>query len=132
MRTFTFHRIAGLLAVGLVFGVNFAQAQAGTLDPKFGTDGTVTTIFTGAGSPVELLEFFAQKRACDDRDREIVCSDVRAFGAGNQECVAGGDAVVASARMVVGKVNHLLRAHAPLLLADNSQTTNNLSRTGLE
>jgi hypothetical protein len=38
MRTFTFHMIAGLLAVGLVFGVNFAQAQAGTLDPKFGTD----------------------------------------------------------------------------------------------
>src|ERR1700691_474757 len=54
LRTFTFHRIAGLLAVGLVFGVTFAQAQAGTLDPKFGTDGTVTTIFTGAGSPVML------------------------------------------------------------------------------
>jgi uncharacterized delta-60 repeat protein len=54
MRTFTFHMIAGLLAVGLVFGVNFAQAQAGTLDPTFGTDGTVTTIFTGAGSPVML------------------------------------------------------------------------------
>lgn len=54
MRTFTFHMIAGLLAVGLVFGVNFAQAQAGTLDTRFGTDGTVTTIFTGAGSPVML------------------------------------------------------------------------------
>jgi uncharacterized delta-60 repeat protein len=54
VRTFTFHMIAGLLAVGLVFGVNFAQAQAGTLDPNFGTDGTVTTIFTGAGSPVML------------------------------------------------------------------------------
>jgi uncharacterized delta-60 repeat protein len=46
--------IAGLLAVGLVFGVNFAQAQAGTLDPNFGTDGTVTTIFTGAASPVMM------------------------------------------------------------------------------
>jgi hypothetical protein len=23
---------------------------------------------------VELLEFFAQRRACDDRDREIACS----------------------------------------------------------
>ena len=43
MRTFTFHRIAGLLAVGLVFGVNFAQAQAGTLDPTFGAGGIVTT-----------------------------------------------------------------------------------------
>jgi hypothetical protein len=31
---------------------------------------------------VELLEFFAQKRACDDRDREIVCSDVRALAWG--------------------------------------------------
>jgi hypothetical protein len=28
---------------------------------------------------VELLEFFAQKRACADRDREIVCSDVGAL-----------------------------------------------------
>src|SRR5580698_11435537 len=45
MKPLTFHTIAGLLAAGLVFGVNFAQAQAGTLDPKFGTDGTVTTIF---------------------------------------------------------------------------------------
>jgi uncharacterized delta-60 repeat protein len=52
MKAFTFHTIAGLLAVGLVCGVNFAQAQAGTLDPNFGTDGTVTTIFTGAGLPV--------------------------------------------------------------------------------
>jgi hypothetical protein len=31
---------------------------------------------------IELLEFFAQKRACDDRDREIVCSDVRALARG--------------------------------------------------
>jgi hypothetical protein len=28
---------------------------------------------------VELLEFLAQRRACDDRDREIACSDVRAL-----------------------------------------------------
>jgi hypothetical protein len=31
---------------------------------------------------VELLEFFAQRCACDDRDREIVCSDVRALARG--------------------------------------------------
>jgi hypothetical protein len=31
---------------------------------------------------VELLEFFAQRSACDDRDREIVCSDVRALARG--------------------------------------------------
>lgn len=43
MRTFTFHMIAGLLAVGLAFGGNFAQAQAGTLDTTFGTGGIVTT-----------------------------------------------------------------------------------------
>jgi uncharacterized delta-60 repeat protein len=54
MKAFTVHTIAGLLAVGLAFGVNFAQAQAGTLDPNFGTDGIVTTIFTGAGSPVMM------------------------------------------------------------------------------
>ena len=40
MKKATFHMITGLLAVGLVFGVNFAQA--GTLDPTFGTGGTVT------------------------------------------------------------------------------------------
>jgi len=65
MRTFSFHTIAGLLAVGLVFGVNFAQAQAGTLDPKFGTDGTVTTIFTGAGSPV-MMPIGAVQQASGD------------------------------------------------------------------
>jgi hypothetical protein len=31
---------------------------------------------------VELLEFFAQRRACDDRDREIVGSDVRTLARG--------------------------------------------------
>jgi hypothetical protein len=31
---------------------------------------------------VELLEYFAQRRACDDRDREIACSDVRALARG--------------------------------------------------
>jgi hypothetical protein len=31
---------------------------------------------------VELLEFFAQRRACCDRDREIVCSDVRTLARG--------------------------------------------------
>ena len=36
---------------------------------------------TGTGE-VELLEFFAQRRACDDRDREIVCSDARASARG--------------------------------------------------
>jgi hypothetical protein len=31
---------------------------------------------------VELLEFLAQRRACEDRDREIACSDVRALARG--------------------------------------------------
>jgi hypothetical protein len=31
---------------------------------------------------VELLEFLAQRRACEDRDREIACSDVRALAQG--------------------------------------------------
>lgn len=56
MKTFTFHTIAGLLAVGLVFGVNFAQAQAGTLDTRFGTDGTVTTIFDNTMVPVGAVQ----------------------------------------------------------------------------
>jgi len=30
MRTLTFHVIAGLLAIGMMFGVNSAQAQHGT------------------------------------------------------------------------------------------------------
>jgi uncharacterized delta-60 repeat protein len=65
MKTFSFHTIAGLLAVGLVFGVNSAQAQAGTLDTTFGTGGTVTTIFTGAGSPV-MLPIGAVQQASGD------------------------------------------------------------------
>lgn len=31
---------------------------------------------------VDLLEFFAQKHACDEWGREIVCSDVRALARG--------------------------------------------------
>jgi uncharacterized delta-60 repeat protein len=56
MKAFTFHTIAGLLAVGLVFGVNFAQAQAGTLDPKFGADGTVTTTFSDTMLPIGAVQ----------------------------------------------------------------------------
>jgi hypothetical protein len=45
---------------------------------------TANTEGTSRKSPirtgeVELSEFFAQRRACDDRDREIVCSDVKAL-----------------------------------------------------
>ena len=42
MKKATFHTIAGLLALGLAFSANFAQAQAGTLDTTFGTGGIVT------------------------------------------------------------------------------------------
>jgi uncharacterized delta-60 repeat protein len=56
MKKATFHMIAGLLAVGLVFGVNFAQAQAGTLDPNFGKGGIVTTIFGGTMLPIGAAE----------------------------------------------------------------------------
>jgi hypothetical protein len=42
MKKAKFHAIAGLLALGLVLGTNFVQAQAGTLDPTFGNGGTVT------------------------------------------------------------------------------------------
>lgn len=38
-----------------------------------------STIRTGE---VELLEFLAQRRACEDRDREIACSDLRALARG--------------------------------------------------
>jgi len=52
MKAFAFHTIAGLLAFGLVCGVNLAQAQAGTLDTRFGTDGTVTNIFGETMLPI--------------------------------------------------------------------------------
>ncbi|MGO9518535.1 MAG: delta-60 repeat domain-containing protein [Candidatus Korobacteraceae bacterium] len=69
MKNATLLTITGLLAIGLMFGVNLAQAQnvgkPGTLDPKFGTDGTVTTIFTGAGSPV-MLPIGAVQQASGD------------------------------------------------------------------
>jgi uncharacterized delta-60 repeat protein len=56
MKKTTFHTIAGLLAVGLAFGVNFAQAQAGTLDPTFGNGGTVTTSFANGSAGVGSFE----------------------------------------------------------------------------
>ena len=41
-------RVTGLLPIGLIFGTNCVHAQtAGSLDPTFGTDGTVTTTITG-------------------------------------------------------------------------------------
>jgi uncharacterized delta-60 repeat protein len=52
----TFHMIAGLLAMGLVLGVNFAQAQAGTLDTTFGTGGTVTTSFPDGVAGIGAFE----------------------------------------------------------------------------
>jgi len=56
MKRTTFHTIAGLLAVGLAFGVNFAQAQAGTLDPAFGDGGMVTTSFANGSAGVGSFE----------------------------------------------------------------------------
>ena len=56
MKKATFHMIAGLLAIGLVSNVNFAQAQAGTLDTTFGTGGTVTTSFADGVAGVGAFE----------------------------------------------------------------------------
>ena len=42
------------------------------------SEGTSPKSLMRAGK-VELLEFFAQRRACDDQDREIACSDARAL-----------------------------------------------------
>jgi hypothetical protein len=42
------------------------------------TEGTSRKSPTPTGE-VELVEFFAQRRACDDHDHEIACSDARAF-----------------------------------------------------
>jgi len=48
---------------------------------------TVNTEGTSRKSPirtgeVELVEFFAQRRASDDQDRETACSDARALERG--------------------------------------------------
>ena len=56
MKKATFHMVAGLLAIGLVSAVNFAQAQAGTLDTTFGTGGTVTTSFADGVAAVGAFE----------------------------------------------------------------------------
>jgi hypothetical protein len=55
MKKANFHIITGLLAMGLVFGVNFAQAQAGTLDTTFGTGGIVTTTLGGDDNNLTTL-----------------------------------------------------------------------------
>ena len=56
MRKTVFHMIAGLLAIGLVFGINRSEAQAGTLDPTFGNGGTVTTSFANGSAGVGSFE----------------------------------------------------------------------------
>jgi uncharacterized delta-60 repeat protein len=56
MKKATFHMITGLLTMSLVFGVNFAQAQAGTLDPTFGNGGVVTTSFANGSAGVGSFE----------------------------------------------------------------------------
>ncbi|HSZ02470.1 MAG TPA: hypothetical protein VK788_23435 [Terriglobales bacterium] len=56
MKKATFHMITGLLGIGLVFGVSFARAQAGTLDTTFGTGGTVTTSFADGVAGVGAFE----------------------------------------------------------------------------
>jgi uncharacterized delta-60 repeat protein len=56
MKKATFHMVAELLAIGLGLGVNFAQAQAGTLDTTFGTGGTVTTSFADGVAAVGAFE----------------------------------------------------------------------------
>src|SRR5258708_2470230 len=56
MQKATLHAIAGLLTLGLAFGANFAQAQAGTLDLTFGNGGTVTTNFANGSAGVGSFE----------------------------------------------------------------------------
>ena len=63
MKKATLLSITGLLAIGLMFGANFSQAQSiggrlpGTLDPTFGTGGTVMTNFGGVSvSPLTAFE----------------------------------------------------------------------------
>jgi uncharacterized delta-60 repeat protein len=56
MKKATLHTIAGLLAVGLAFGANFAHAQAGTLDPTFGNGGMVATSFANGSAAVGSFE----------------------------------------------------------------------------
>ena len=56
MKKAIFHTIAGLFTLGLAFGANFAQAQAGTLDPTFGNGGVVTTSFPNGSAGVGSFE----------------------------------------------------------------------------
>jgi uncharacterized delta-60 repeat protein len=56
MKKAAFHIMTALLAIGLMFGANLAQAQAGSLDTTFGTGGTVTTNFADGVAGVGAFE----------------------------------------------------------------------------
>ena len=56
MKKAAFHMMTALLAIGLMFGANLAQAQAGSLDTTFGTGGTVTTNFADGVAGVGAFE----------------------------------------------------------------------------
>ena len=64
MRNGTLLTITGLLAIALMFGVNFAQAQVighpGSLDTTFGTGGMVTINLAGSGGSVSPLTAIEQ------------------------------------------------------------------------
>jgi hypothetical protein len=85
---------------------------------------------------VELLEFLSQRRAWEYRDREVSCSEVRALVRGIGNGQADGDAAVAGAHLVVGKVNRLPRPAATITsrrqFVDKLLTNNYLSRICME
>ena len=56
MRKFRLHTSAGLLVIGLAFGVTCAHGQAGSPDTTFGNGGTVTTSLGRAVNPLTAFE----------------------------------------------------------------------------
>ena len=138
MKKATFHMISGLLAIGLMFGTNFAQAQAGSLDTTFGTGGTVTTTFTDGVAGVGGFEqsngdivAVAQVNFVNNKGTGIGL--VRFTSAGELDTTFGtnGITVTTFAGIAFDPFGFAVQKNGDILIGGGATTTSGLNKFGL-
>jgi uncharacterized delta-60 repeat protein len=138
MKKATFHMIAGLLAIGLLFNVNRAQAQAGSPDTTFGTGGTVTTSFADGVAGVGVFEqpngdivAVAQVNFVDNVGTGIGL--VRYTSAGELDTTFGtnGITVTTFAGIAFDPFGFAVQKNGDILIGGVATTTSGLNKFGL-
>src|SRR5579872_426859 len=138
MKKATFHMGAGLLAIGLVFGVNFAQAQAGTLDTTFGTGGTVVTSFADGVAGVGGFEqsngdivAVAQVKFVNNVGTGIGLARYTSAGELDTTFGTNGITVTTFADIAVDPFGFTVQKNGDILIGGVATTTSGLSKFGL-